>query len=562
MADIDVSKYAHSPVHKALLLKDYAGLKEMLAGLPRLRKADEIDTEAESIAEEKKAEDISAIVDCRDVPNRDTPLHLAARLGDMKAAQMLLVAGANKNLKNRQGWSALTEAIINQQEEIGLLMIRYSYNHYDDKFYRRLPRYIATMRTMRDFYMEITFHFESSVIPFISKIAPSDTFKIWKRGANMRADMTLAGFDGLKIKRADQSALFLGDGLEDGKKLTGIPLCIIAHKHKKVYSSHPRRAPSNHEIRQIYNMKSRESKPKIRIDTSQAFLAPQLTWRKKKRKEMVGPWKAKVYDMRNVHVSIKSKKGPGAKTVDKLSAHENKKMSNDIEEILTEEERKQLELVLEQNLDSLELNTEDEFDHGKTEKKEKKERGRKEKENKKGRHNKAPFEDSDSSKEGSRGGEYKRGMRPSLWFSPDFPLKVEELLPLLDILAEKVKAIRRFRDILTTKLPKDTFPVKVAIPVVPTVRVFISFTKFEELPPLEEFSSAPSSPTSEDLEDHPAGKSPSSSWFQWIKGHPGSSSSGSNSNIQDIFSIPSDYTWISCESTNKQGQEKRDRNIP
>ena len=29
-----------------------------------------------------------------------------------------------------------------------------------------------------------------------------------------------------------------------------------------------------------------------------------------------------------------------------------------------------------------------------------------------------------------------------LWLTPDFPLKTDELLPLLDILANKVKAIR------------------------------------------------------------------------------------------------------------------------
>ena len=65
---------------------------------------------------------------------------------------------------------------------------------------------------MRDFYMEISFHFESSFIPFVGKIAPSDTYKIWKRDGNLRADTSLAGFDGLKIQRADQSFLFLGDG--------------------------------------------------------------------------------------------------------------------------------------------------------------------------------------------------------------------------------------------------------------------------------------------------------------------------------------------------------------
>ncbi|CAL9044823.1 unnamed protein product, partial [Musa banksii] len=71
--------------------------------------------------------------------------------------------------------------------------------------------------------------------------------------------------------------------------------------------------------------------------------------------------------------------------------------------------------------------------------------------------------------------EYKKGPRPNMWLSPHFPIQTEELLPLLDILANKVKAIHRLRDRLTTKLPPGTFPVKVAIPVVPTIRVLVIF---------------------------------------------------------------------------------------
>jgi len=42
-------------------------------------------------------------------------------------------------------------------------------------------------------------------------------------------------------------------------------------------------------------------------------------------------------------------------------------------------------------------------------------------------------------------------------------LKTDELIPLLDVLANKVKAVRRLRELLTTKLPTGTFPVKVTI---------------------------------------------------------------------------------------------------
>jgi len=52
-------------------------------------------------------------------------------------------------------------------------------------------------------------------------------------------------------------------------------------------------------------------------------------------------------------------------------------------------------------------------------------------------------------------------MMPALWLSQNFPLTIDELLPVLDILAERLKAVRRLRELLTTKLPKETFPVKV-----------------------------------------------------------------------------------------------------
>ncbi len=50
---------------------------------------------------------MSKVIDRRDVPGRETPLHLAVRLGDSKAIEMLMSAGADWSLQNEQGWSAL-----------------------------------------------------------------------------------------------------------------------------------------------------------------------------------------------------------------------------------------------------------------------------------------------------------------------------------------------------------------------------------------------------------------------------------------------------------------------
>ncbi|XP_031121311.1 ankyrin repeat domain-containing protein 13C-like [Ipomoea triloba] len=634
MAGFEVLKYAHSPVHKAIILKDYASLRRIIASLPRLCDPAEIHSESTSVAEEGKADAISAVIDRRDVPNRDTPLHLAVKLGDETATEMLMLAGADWSLQNEQGWSALQEAICNREEGVAKIIVR----HYQPlawaKWCRRLPRLIGTMRRMRDFYMEITFHFESSVIPFISRIAPSDTYKIWKRGANLRADMTLAGFDGFRIQRSDQSVLFLGDGSEDGKFPPG-SLCMVSHKDKEIMNAlDGAGAPATEaEVQHEVVAMSQTNIFRPGIDVTQAVLLPQMTWRRQEKTEMVGPWKAKVYDMHNVVVSIKSRRVPGAMTDDEFfnSCNENEAESEDLDEILTEDERKQLEAAL--KLDSTDLGIENgdptiahrhscyeqrdihieeingcrngenvqekkRWFNGWRKRDNKLEGDKKvipprssisveEKvndcvdsssppsESKPGRHSmdvslkrdharassSANAESSNRRKDGTRESEYKKGLRPVLWLAPDFPLRTEELLPLLDILANKVKAIRRLRELLTTKLPKGTFPVKVAIPVVPTIRVLVTFTKFEELQPLDEFQTPPSSPTAPGMES-PTVVQPSTSWFQWIKApyQRPSSSTGSSSckieNIQDPFAVPPEYTWITAEAKKKKLQEK------
>nr|CAD1836050.1 unnamed protein product [Ananas comosus var. bracteatus] len=580
---IEVGRYAHSPVHRAVAARDHAALRRILAALPRLA-ADPagIRTEAESAAEEARADAISAVVDRRDVPGRETPLHVAVRLGDAAAVEMLMAAGADWSLQNEQGWSALQEAICAREEGLAKIIVR----HYQPlawaKWCRRLPRLVAAMRRMRDFYMEITFHFESSVIPFISRIAPSDTYKIWKRGSNLRADMTLAGFDGFRIQRSDQSILFLGDGSEDGKS----------------------------EVEQEVSAMSQTNIFRPGIDVTQAVLLPQLTWRRQERTEMVGPWKAKVYDMHNVVVSVKSRRVPGAMTDEEFfsSCNENDTESEEFEEILTEDERKQLENALKmESPDIVDEVHSDSFVGPRRSCYESREIPIEE-----GGSSCGNGESSKNDKKGWFGNWGRKGQSnsnkqdaPKRVAPPRSSLcvdeKVSDLLgespsrfntragrhsvevvttgedlrrvrdrvprkgavALLDILANKVKAIRRLRELLTTKLPAGTFPVKVAIPVVPTIRVIVTFTKFEELQPSEEFSTPPSSPT---RSKSPAvvTQSTSSSWIQWIKApyRQNYTTLGPSSRVEDIqdpFAIPSDYTWTTPEAKKKKMMESKNK---
>lgn len=285
------SRYEHSMIHRVILAKDHRSLHHLIASLPVMANPSDVRTEETSIAEEAKADGIASTIDRRDVPNRDTPLHLTVKLSDHTSAQMLMSAGADWSLQNEQGWSALQEAICCGEERIVRIIVERSQTLTWSKWCRRLPRVIGTMRRMRNFYMEIGFSFESSVIPLVSRIAPSDTYRIWKRGANLRADMSLSGFDGFRIERSDQSAIFLGDGSEDGKIPAG-SLLMISHKKKEIANAFAGAGNPATEAEVDEQVLAMLNTYIFRpgLDVTQADLLPQLTWRRQEKTEMVGSW--------------------------------------------------------------------------------------------------------------------------------------------------------------------------------------------------------------------------------------------------------------------------------
>lgn len=64
-----------------------------------------------------------------------------------------------------------------------------------------------------------------------------------------------------------------------------------------------------------------------------------------------------------------------------------------------------------------------------------------------------------------------------LFQSKDFPLTVEMLLNVLEVIAP-FKHFTKLREFVTLKLPSG-FPVKIDIPILPTVSAKITFQKFE-----------------------------------------------------------------------------------
>ena len=158
------------------------------------------------------------------------------------------------------------------------------------------------------------------------------------------------------------------------------------------------------------------------MDVTKAEVVVMKNWRGKEKVETVGEWKAKRYEIKNVSFSLKSPKVV-------VAAGE-----------------------IEQNSPSLMR----QLSCSNVEDKE--------------------FEPSSSSSQRRRKSvslpvaasvprikekETVKSLSPSVWLTNDFPLTTEELLPVLDILAINVEAVRRMKELLTVKFPPGTLPVKV-----------------------------------------------------------------------------------------------------
>ncbi|CAH8372159.1 unnamed protein product [Eruca vesicaria subsp. sativa] len=457
--------YAHSPFHYAVVLGDHAGLTRLVSSLPKLTEPEQIHTESDSLSQERLASQISAVIDRRDVPSRETPLHLAVRIGDVFAVETISSAGADITLQNAAGWSPLHEALCRRNTEITATVLRHQRRSAWCKWRRRLPCLIGILRRMRDFYLEISFHFESSVIPFVGRMAPSDTYRIWKRGGDLRADTSLAGFDSFKIHRENRSFLFLGDGDEFLDVSPGT-LLVLNREDKTILNAFEN---ANDPISdgEVAGFCSQTSLYRPGMDVTRAELVEMTNWRRQVKTETVGEWRAKGYEVENVSFSFKSRKVVAVGETEKTSRSDN------ISEPLWRQRTQ----------------------HGCSNVEEKE------------------FQPSSSWRRRSKSvslpvegvtvaasvprikeKELVKSLSPSVWLTEDFPLKTEELLPLLDILANHVKAVKRMRELLTAKFPPGTFPVKLSIPVIPTVKVVMTFSKFVPLRPMDQFYTPLSSP--------------------------------------------------------------------
>ncbi|XP_078713764.1 ankyrin repeat domain-containing protein 13B-like [Lampetra fluviatilis] len=142
-------------------------------------------------------------------PRGRTPLHLAVTLGHIGCARLLLKHGANVAVENRQGWSVLQEAVSTGDPDMVQLILQHRDYRRVTRRLAGIPELMAKLRKATDFYVEMKWEF-TSWVPLVSRVCPSDVYKVWKCGSNLRVDTTLLGFDHMTWQRGKRSFIFKG----------------------------------------------------------------------------------------------------------------------------------------------------------------------------------------------------------------------------------------------------------------------------------------------------------------------------------------------------------------
>ena len=146
-------------------------------------------------------------------PSGLTPLMLAVKLNRKDIVLILADHGADpKHRCIPYTRTPMEEAISNKQKAILRILLVVNHHQTVQRWDHSKAEIMDILEKTPDFSFEINWECDSKYIPFVKKLTPSDTYKIYKKGSNLRMDMTLLGWNKLKLLRGNVSIVLQGRG--------------------------------------------------------------------------------------------------------------------------------------------------------------------------------------------------------------------------------------------------------------------------------------------------------------------------------------------------------------
>jgi len=412
------------PLHEAVFRNDLPALSSALRSV-------------------ENAEKVS-FVSVRDMHGH-TALHLAVMLGRRECVQLLLSHGAPVKLKSSSGWSPIAEAVSYGDRQTIASLLRRLKQQAASELSTRRPEMVAGLKALGDFYLELHWDF-TSWVPLVSRILPSDTCKITKRGASVRLDTTLVDFSEMRWERGDITFLYRGEETAEQ--------ALVVMDNKLQCYQYVRSQESEMEFEDEVDLLMSSDIVSAQISTKPiTFSREKAGWIwKEDRAEKLGEYQADFYSVNGMVLESRKRR-------EHLSEEDLAKNRQLIESFskgkYLDESGDAGEVVRRSSLVPPSACT-------------------------------TSWEEYSSSQQGSHpqigrkvvSKTSSKKFQATVAMSEDFPMKVEMLLAVLEVIAPQFKHFQKLRDFVKMKLPPG-FPIQVNIPVLPTVSAKVTFTDFQ-----------------------------------------------------------------------------------
>ncbi|XP_041456412.1 ankyrin repeat domain-containing protein 13D-like [Lytechinus variegatus] len=392
-------------------------------------------------------------------PRGRTPLHLAVTLGHIECVRVLLRYDADVTIENKGGWTVIQEATSTGDPELVQLILQHRDHQRATARIGGIPELLEKLRQAPDFYVEMRWEF-TSWVPLMSRMCPSDTYRVWKSGPNVRIDTTLIGFDNMNWVRGSRSYVFKN---EDRNQFEFME---IDHDAKVVYSemlelqAHhdvSRMQPSENAIAQRLTSPVSNTyidTEKIEFTRTKAGI---WGWRHDKV-ETINDYECKVFTANNVQLVTKNRTEHLTKEdKDKVKA-DGPAFSSPLQSLLGVVEQQEQEaggagLNVTQSgtlTNPTDIKPEEYFNE------------------------RIPLEGRDVGRPREVTTKVQK-FRATLWLSENHPLSLQEqVLPIIDLMAISNAHFAKLRDFITLQLPAG-FPVKIEIPLFHVINACVTF---------------------------------------------------------------------------------------
>jgi len=387
-------------------------------------------------------------------PRGRTPLHLAVTLGHLECVRALLRHGANATVENSQSWTVLQEAVATGDPEIVQVCLQHRDRQQFTQRASSVPRLLQRLTESPDFYIEMRWEF-TSWVPLVARMCPSDTYKVWKCGSKVRIDTTLLGFDNMRWLRGNRSYVFKGQENE-------AMFLEMDHDNHQIFSETitmpAANADSSFSLPSEDAVAARLTSPIVTtyIDTEKITFERSKSgfwaWRNDKS-EVVNGYDCKVFSASNVNLVTKTRNEHLTEQDKKRSK---KSSRSPLESFLNfAEEEDAAAAAANGELLSTFRNpchiTMDDYFNAEVDLS--------------GRDIGRPIEQS------TKIGRFKA----QISLCEDHPVSLpEQILPIIDLMAESNAHFRKLKDFITLQLPSG-FPVKIEIPLFHAVNAKITF---------------------------------------------------------------------------------------